>query len=160
MEQSFYQFEVIRNDGQSESLEAYRDQVVLLVNTASACGFTPQYEGLEKLQQELGDKGFTVLAFPCNQFGSQESGDDESIRSFCDLRFNITFPLFAKIEVNGRGAHPLFAWLQQQQKGLLGAKIKWNFTKFLVDKTGRVVKRYAPTTPPEAIVGDIKALLD
>lgn len=160
MEQSFYQFEVKRNDGQSESLEAYRDQVVLLVNTASACGFTPQYEGLEKLQQELGDKGFTVLAFPCNQFGSQESGDDESIRSFCDLRFNITFPLFAKIEVNGRGAHPLFAWLQQQQKGLLGAKIKWNFTKFLVDKTGRVVKRYAPTTPPEAIVGDIKALLD
>lgn len=156
---SVYQFSAQSNRHDTIEFEQYRGQVLLVVNTASACGFTPQYEGLEKLQQKYSDKGFSVLAFPCNQFGSQEAGDDEAIRSFCDLQFNISFPLFAKIEVNGRRAHPLYVWLKKQKGGLLGDGIKWNFTKFLIDQQGKVVKRYAPTTKPEQIDKDIAALL-
>ncbi|WP_028108458.1 glutathione peroxidase [Ferrimonas futtsuensis] len=158
-DQQFYDFSAQSNRHQSISMETYRDTVVLVVNTASNCGFTPQYEGLEKLQQQYGDRGFTVLAFPCNQFGKQESGSDEEIRQFCDLTFNISFPLFAKVEVNGRGAHPIYQWLKREKGGLLGDGIKWNFTKFLIDRQGRVVKRYAPTYKPELIRKDIEALL-
>ncbi|TKB50431.1 glutathione peroxidase [Ferrimonas sediminicola] len=158
-QQQFYDFSAPSNRHDNISMATYRDTVVLVVNTASDCGFTPQYQGLEKLQQRYGDQGFTVLAFPCNQFGNQESGSDEEIRQFCDLNFNISFPLFAKVEVNGRGAHPLFQWLKSQKGGLLGDGIKWNFTKFLIDRQGRVVKRYAPTVKPEQIRKDIEALL-
>ncbi|TKB57471.1 glutathione peroxidase [Ferrimonas aestuarii] len=157
--QNIYQFSAVANNQQETSFEEFSGKVLLVVNTASACGFTPQYQGLEKLQQQFGEQGFTVLAFPCNQFGKQESGSDEEIKGFCDLNFNISFPLFAKIDVNGREEHPLYAWLKQQKPGILGRNIKWNFTKFLVDKQGQVVKRYAPTTKPEQIVDDIKKLL-
>lgn len=157
--QNIYQFSAVANNQQEMSFEQFSGKVLLVVNTASACGFTPQYQGLEKLQQQFGEQGFTVLAFPCNQFGKQESGSDEEIKGFCDLNFNISFPLFAKIDVNGRDEHPLYAWLKQQKPGILGRNIKWNFTKFLVDKQGQVVKRYAPTTKPEQIVDDIKKLL-
>ncbi|MBY6016582.1 glutathione peroxidase [Ferrimonas balearica] len=159
MSGNIYQFSADLNGGEPQSLEAYRGKVLLVVNTASACGFTPQYEGLQKLQNEFGDRGFSVLAFPCNQFGNQESGDDEAIRGFCDLRFNIDFPLFSKIEVNGNKAHPLFEWLKAEKGGWLGDNIKWNFTKFLVDREGRVVERFAPTTKPESIAGAIEKLL-
>lgn len=159
MSQGFYQFEANKNNGEPASMADYQGQVVLVVNTASACGFTPQYQGLEELQQEFGEKGFQVLAFPCNQFGAQEKGDDDTIRQFCDLNFNISFPLFAKIEVNGSGAHPLYQWLKKEKGGLLGSNIKWNFTKFLVDGQGRVVKRYSPTTTPKQIRRDIEKLL-
>lgn len=157
--QNIYQFSAVANNQQETSFDQFSGKVLLVVNTASACGFTPQYQGLEKLQQQFGEQGFTVLAFPCNQFGKQESGSDEEIKGFCDLNFNISFPLFAKIDVNGRDEHPLYAWLKQQKPGILGRNIKWNFTKFLVDKQGQVVKRYAPTTKPEQIVDDIKKLL-
>ncbi|MBY6185495.1 glutathione peroxidase [Marinobacter hydrocarbonoclasticus] len=159
MSGNIYQFSADLNNGESQSLENFRGKVLLVVNTASACGFTPQYEGLQQLQAEYGERGFSVLAFPCNQFGSQESGDDESIRSFCDLTFNISFPLFSKIDVNGPNAHPLYQWMKSKKGGWLGANIKWNFTKFLVDGEGRVVERYAPTTKPESIAGDIEKLL-
>ncbi|MBW3139006.1 glutathione peroxidase [Ferrimonas balearica] len=159
MSGNIYQFSADLNGGEPQSLEAYRGKVLLVVNTASACGFTPQYEGLQKLQNEFGERGFSVLAFPCNQFGNQESGDDEAIRGFCDLRFNIDFPLFSKIDVNGNKAHPLFEWLKAEKGGWLGDNIKWNFTKFLVDREGRVVERFAPTTKPESIAGAIEKLL-
>ncbi len=159
MSGTIYQFDAQLSGGETQSLEAYRGKVLLIVNTASACGFTPQYQGLQWLQEQYGDQGFTVLAFPCNQFGGQESGDDASIREFCDLKFQIRFPLFAKIDVNGDQAHPLFRWLKTRKGGWLGSNIKWNFTKFLVDKEGRVVERYAPTTKPESIAGDIEKLL-
>ncbi|MBY6223351.1 glutathione peroxidase [Ferrimonas balearica] len=159
MSGNIYQFSADLNGGEPKSLEAYRGKVLLVVNTASACGFTPQYEGLQKLQNEYGERGFSVLAFPCNQFGNQESGDDEAIRGFCDLRFNIDFPLFSKIDVNGNKAHPLFEWLKAEKGGWLGDNIKWNFTKFLVDREGRVVERFAPTTKPESIAGAIEKLL-
>ncbi|ADN76097.1 Peroxiredoxin [Ferrimonas balearica DSM 9799] len=159
MSGNIYQFSADLNGGEPQSLEAYRGKVLLVVNTASACGFTPQYEGLQKLQNEFGERGFSVLAFPCNQFGNQESGDDEAIRGFCDLRFNIDFPLFSKIDVNGNNAHPLFEWLKAEKGGWLGDNIKWNFTKFLVDREGRVVERFAPTTKPESIAGAIEKLL-
>ncbi|MBW3163402.1 glutathione peroxidase [Ferrimonas balearica] len=159
MSGNIYQFSADLNGGEPQSLEAYRGKVLLVVNTASACGFTPQYEGLQKLQNEYGERGFSVLAFPCNQFGNQESGDDEAIRGFCDLRFNIDFPLFSKIDVNGNKAHPLFEWLKAEKGGWLGDNIKWNFTKFLVDREGRVVERFAPTTKPESIAGAIDKLL-
>jgi glutathione peroxidase len=146
--------------GEEVSLGDYRGKVLLIVNTASKCGFTPQYEGLEKLHQELSPRGFAVLGFPCNQFGAQEPGDEAEIRSFCSLNYNVTFPMFAKVEVNGAGAHPIFAFLKSEKSGLLGLEaIKWNFTKFLVDQQGRVVERYAPTTTPASLKRDIEALL-
>ena len=141
-------------------LSAFAGQVLLIVNTASKCGFTPQYEGLEALQRQYAGRGFTVLAFPCNQFGAQEPGDAAEIANFCTLTYDVTFPIFAKIDVNGADAAPLFEHLKAEAPGLLGSKgIKWNFTKFLVDRAGRTVERYAPTTKPEAIAADIEALL-
>jgi glutathione peroxidase len=147
-------------DGVETDLSAYDGQVLLIVNTASKCGFTPQYEGLEALHRQYRDRGFSVLAFPCNQFGGQEPGDAEEIASFCRLTYDVTFPVFAKVDVNGNDAAPLFHHLKKQAKGLLGSQaIKWNFTKFLVGRDGQVVDRYAPTTKPEALVADIEKLL-
>jgi glutathione peroxidase len=147
-------------DGKDVPLADWRGQVLLIVNTASKCGFTPQYEGLEALHKQYGDKGFSVLGFPCNQFGAQEPGDEAEIASFCKLTYDVDFPMFAKVDVNGDAAHPLFKALKAAAPGLLGSEgIKWNFTKFLVDRSGNVVDRFAPTTKPEAIAADIEKLL-
>jgi glutathione peroxidase len=155
-----YDFEMKTIDGQMQSLGTYRDKVLLLVNVASQCGFTPQYKGLEALYRKFRDKGFAVLGFPCDQFGHQEPGTEEEIKSFCSLNYNVTFPMFAKIEVNGDNAHPLYRFLKSEQKGLLGTEaIKWNFTKFLVDKDGAVLRRYAPNDTPESIEQDLLPLL-
>ncbi|THD73723.1 MAG: glutathione peroxidase [Bradyrhizobium sp.] len=145
--------------GEDIALKRYEGQVLLIVNTASACGFTPQYRGLEALHQALNPRGFSVLGFPCNQFGSQEPGDARQIEQFCASHYAITFPMFEKIEVNGQNAHPLYQYLKNAKSGLLGASIKWNFTKFLVDRSGRVVARHAPTTKPEGLTREIEALL-
>jgi len=147
-------------NGEDTALSQFSGKVLLIVNTASKCGFTPQYEGLESLHKRFGDQGFSVLAFPCNQFGAQEPGTEAEIQSFCDLNYQTSFPLFSKIEVNGAASHPLFTHLKEQAPGVLGSKrIKWNFTKFLINKDGEVVKRYAPSTKPEAIARHIEALL-
>ncbi len=147
-------------DGTPADLSAYAGQVLLIVNTASKCGFTPQYEGLEALHRKYKDRGFEVLGFPCNQFGAQEPGDAAEIANFCTLTYDVTFPVFAKIDVNGSNADPLFERLKKDAPGLMGStSIKWNFTKFLVDRDGRTVARYAPTTKPEDIEGDIEKLL-
>lgn len=160
MNNTIYQFTAINNTGESVELANYQGKVMLIVNTASDCGFTPQYKGLQTLYQQHQAEGLEILAFPCNQFKQQESGSDEEIKQFCDLQFNIKFPLFSKIDVNGDNAHPLFTYLKQSAPGLLGSKgIKWNFTKFLVNRKGEVVKRYAPTTKPEDIEADILKLL-
>ena len=141
-------------------LSQYRGQVVLVVNTASKCGFTPQYEGLEKLHDDLSGRGLAILGFPCNQFGKQEPGDAEEIKNFCKLKYDVKFPLFAKIDVNGPTAHPLYNWLKDQARGFLGTRaVKWNFTKFLVGKNGEVVARFGPSTKPEAIRAKIEAML-
>jgi glutathione peroxidase len=146
--------------GQEQSLAAFEGKVVLIVNVASRCGFTNQYEGLQALQNEFAERGFTVLGFPCNQFGAQEPGDEATIEAFCQTRFGVTFPMFAKIQVNGNDTIALYEWLKSSQPGLLGSEaIKWNFTKFLVDRHGKVIKRYAPNTTPQAIKADIEALL-
>ena len=153
-------FSAVLANGEPQDLNDYQGKVLLIVNTASKCGFTPQYTGLESLHQTYGERGFSVLAFPCNQFGGQEPGSEEDIQSFCDLNYQTSFPLFSKIEVNGAASHPLYAHLKEQAPGVLGSKrIKWNFTKFLVNQEGEVVKRYAPSTKPEAIASDIEALL-
>ncbi len=147
-------------DGRDVPLREFEGKALLIVNTASACGFTPQYEGLEALQKTYAARGFSVLGFPCNQFGGQEPGDERAIAAFCSQNYNVTFPLFAKIDVNGEKAHPLFDYLKTQKPGLLGSKnIKWNFTKFTVDRYGKVVARYAPTTSPAALTRDIEKLL-
>ncbi|WP_310498642.1 glutathione peroxidase [Sandarakinorhabdus sp.] len=147
-------------DGRDVPLSEYDGKVLLIVNTASKCGFTPQYEGLEALQRQYGPRGFSVLGFPCNQFGAQEPGEESEIATFCKLTYDVDFPLFAKVDVNGDTAHPLFKALKKAAPGLLGSEaIKWNFTKFLVGKDGQVVDRYAPTTKPEALTGDIEKLL-
>jgi glutathione peroxidase len=147
-------------DGSRTDLSPFAGKVLLIVNTASKCGFTPQYEGLEALFRKYRDRGFAVLAFPCNQFGAQEPGDAEEIASFCKLNYDVTFPVFGKVDVNGDHAAPLFRELKREAKGLLGSEaIKWNFTKFLVGRNGEVVERYAPTTRPEAIERDIERLL-
>jgi glutathione peroxidase len=147
-------------DGTTTDLSAYAGQVLLIVNTASKCGFTPQYQGLEELYRRYKDRGFAVLAFPCNQFGAQEPGDAAEIANFCSTTYDVTFPVFAKVDVNGADASPLFEHLKKEAPGLLGSRaIKWNFTKFLVDRTGRVVKRYAPTTAPRDIAEDMEKLL-
>jgi glutathione peroxidase len=148
------------SDGSQTDLASYRGKVLLIVNTASQCGFTPQYAGLEALWRRYRDEGFAVLAFPCNQFGKQEPGSAEDIADFCTTAYDVTFPIFGKIEVNGPGATTLYRHLKQQAPGLLGSEaIKWNFTKFLVDREGQVVRRYAPTTKPEEIAADIERLL-
>ncbi len=155
-----YNIPVTTIDGEPTTLAPWRGQVLLIVNTASQCGFTPQYAGLERLYRERRDAGFAVLGFPCDQFGHQEPGDEAEIRAFCSLRYDVTFPMFAKVEVNGPGTHPLFAALKAEQPGLLGSEaVKWNFTKFLVDRAGRVVARHAPATTPEALAGEIDRLL-
>lgn len=147
-------------DGKAQPLSEYKGKALLIVNVASKCGFTPQYAGLEALYRQLGDRGFAVLGFPCDQFGHQEPGDEREIRQFCSLNYDVSFPLYSKIEVNGARTHPLYQHLKQAAPGLLGSQgIKWNFTKFLVDRDGRVVKRYAPTDTPAAIAKDIEALL-
>ena len=147
--------------GEEQDLGAYAGKVALVVNTASECGFTPQFEGLEKLWQTHKDQGLVVLGFPCNQFGGQEPGGAEEIGAFCQRNYGVTFPMFDKVEVNGDDAHPLYQWLRQEKGGLLGSKIKWNFTKFLVGRDGRVLARYAPTATPESLTEDIeKALAD
>ena len=142
--------------GQERHLSDYAGHVVLVVNTASACGLTPQYAGLEALHQDLRDEGLVVLGFPCNQFGSQESGTEEEIGEFCQVNYGVTFPMFAKVDVNGKDAHPLFTWLKGEKKGLLGGTIKWNFTKFLLGRDGQVIKRYAPTTAPLDLAADVE----
>ncbi len=154
-----YDFSATSLAGEDIPLQRYRGQVLLIVNTASACGFTPQYRGLQALQQALGQRGFSVLGFPCNQFGGQEPGDAAQIGQFCTDNYAVTFPMFAKIDVNGGTAHPLFQYLKNARSGLLGASIKWNFTKFLVDRAGNVVARHAPTTRPEVLTNEIEALL-
>ncbi len=149
-----------RIDGSEADLSEFRGKVLLVVNVASRCGFTPQYKGLEALYRKYRDRGFVVLGFPCNQFGSQEPGDEEEIRSFCSATYDVTFPMFAKVDVNGANAHPLFQYLKSSAPGVLGTEaIKWNFTKFLVDRDGKVVRRYAPKDTPEKIAADIEALL-
>jgi glutathione peroxidase len=152
--------EVRAADGGPVSLDTWRGKVLLIVNTASKCGFTPQYEGLEELHRRYGERGFEVLAFPCNQFGAQEPGDAAEIANFCSTVYDVSFPVFAKVDVNGATADPLFQRLKEDAPGVLGSRgIKWNFTKFLVDRFGAVVARYAPTTKPEAIAEDIEKLL-
>jgi glutathione peroxidase len=153
-------FTVTTNRGAELDLKDKLGKVLLVVNTASKCGFTPQYDGLEKLYQDYKDKGLEVLGFPCNQFGGQEPGNADEIAEFCKVNFGVTFPLMAKIDVNGDAASPLFDWMKKEAKGLMGStSIKWNFTKFLIDRQGNVVKRYAPTDKPEAIAKDIEKLL-
>ena len=156
-----YQFEARSLAGQPVPLSDFQGKVLLIVNTASECGFTPQYAGLQTLQDTYQTRGFDVLGFPCNQFGKQEPGDAEQIGAFCESRFHVTFPMFGKIDVNGADAHPLYKWLTSEKRGLLGTQaIKWNFTKFLVRRDGSIFKRYAPTTKPEEIRGDIETLLN
>ena len=154
-----YDFSATSLAGAEVALKQFEGQVLLIVNTASACGFTPQYKGLEALQREFGPRGFSVLGFPCNQFGHQEPGDESQIQQFCSTKFGVSFPMFAKIDVNGGHAHPLYKYLKDEKSGLLGSAIKWNFTKFLVNRAGQVVARHAPTTTPEALKKEIEALL-
>ena len=155
-----YDFSVDDIHGKTVKMSAYRGKVLLIVNTASKCGFTPQYKGLEALYVKLRARGLEVLGFPCNQFGAQEPGTEEEIETFCEVNYGVTFPLFAKIDVNGADTAPLYRYLKKQKPGLLGSEaIKWNFTKFLVDRDGNVVERYAPNTEPESLAGDIQKLL-
>jgi len=154
-----YDFSAKLNNGRNKKLGDYKGKVLLIVNTASKCGFTPQYEGLQSLYAKYKDRGLEVLGFPCDQFGHQEPGSDDEIKSFCQVNYGVDFPLFSKIEVNGDDAHPVFKFLKSEKGGLLGDSIKWNFTKFLVDKKGNVIERFAPMTPPTAIEPQIEKLL-
>jgi glutathione peroxidase len=157
---SVYDFEATSITGQPVALSQYRGKPMLIVNTASECGFTPQFAGLESLWKEFGTRGLVVLGFPCNQFGKQDPGSNDEIASFCSMNYGVSFPMMSKIEVNGGGAHPLYQWLTKEAKGILGTQaIKWNFTKFLVARDGSVVKRYAPTDKPESLRQDIEAAL-
>jgi glutathione peroxidase len=155
-----YDFDALQIDGKKVALKDYQGKVLLIVNTASACGFTPQFAGLEALHQQYGPQGLVVLGFPCNQFGAQDSGSNAEIAGFCQRNYGVTFPMMAKIEVNGSGAHPLYQWLSKEAPGLLGSKaIKWNFTKFLVGKGGATPRRYAPTDTPQSLTKDIEKAL-
>lgn len=154
-----HDFSATRLTGLEEQLADYRGKVLLIVNTASKCGFTPQYAGLEELYETYADRGLVVLGFPCDQFMNQEPGSDDDIAEFCQLNYGVSFPMFSKIDVNGKNAHPLYAHLKSQKKGLLGGAIKWNFTKFLINAEGEVVQRYAPTVEPKDIAPDIEKLL-
>jgi glutathione peroxidase len=156
---SFYDFSAARLDGAPEAMAAYRGKVVLVVNVASKCGNTPQYEGLEKLWRDFSGRGLVVLGFPCNQFGGQEPGSAADIQQFCSLTYDVTFPMFEKVEVNGANAHPLYRWLKAEAPGAEGGDIEWNFAKFLIDREGRVAERFAPGTLPQDIAGNIEALL-
>ena len=158
--QTAHAFTATGIDGRPVELEQFAGQVLLVVNVASRCGFTPQYEGLERLWRRYRERGFAVLGFPCDQFGHQEPGDEQQIREFCSLTYDVTFPMFAKVDVNGADAHPLWVWLKHEKAGLLGTGgIKWNFTKFLIGRDGRVLSRYAPKTTPVALASDIEAAL-
>jgi glutathione peroxidase len=159
MSESIYDFDIRLPDGSTQKIADHQGKVLLIVNTASKCGFTPQYAGLEQLWRDYGDRGLVVLGFPCNQFAGQEPGDAAEIANFCSLTYDVTFPMTAKIDVNGPGADPLWQWLREQKTGLLGSSIKWNFTKFLVDRGGKVVGRYAPNIKPESLRRDIDRLL-
>ena len=155
-----YDFEAQQINGQPVSMDRFKGQVLLIVNTASACGFTPQFAGLEALHQSYGPKGLAVVGFPCNQFGAQDAGSNDEIAEFCQVNYGVSFPMMAKIDVNGEHAHPLYQWLEAEAPGVLGSKfIKWNFTKFLVGKDGAVLKRYAPTDTPASLASDIEAAL-
>jgi glutathione peroxidase len=156
---SLFDFQASSLEGEPVDLASYAGQVVLVVNTASQCGLTPQYEGLQRLYAEFADEGFTVLGFPCDQFGHQEPGSEDEIGAFCQRNYGVNFPMFSKVDVNGADAHPIFTWLRDQKGGLLGSKIKWNFTKFLVGRDGQVIARYAPTTPPDKLSDDIAKAL-
>jgi glutathione peroxidase len=156
---SLYDFTATSLAGEEVPIRRFEGQVLLIVNTASACGFTPQYRGLEALYREFGARGFAVLGFPCNQFGRQEPGTASEIGAFCASKYDVTFPMFSRIDVNGAKAHPLYKYLRSEKSGLLGSAIKWNFTKFLAGRSGRVVSRHAPTTAPEALKKEIEALL-
>lgn len=153
-------FTAVTLQGEERSLADFAGDVVLVVNTASKCGFTPQYEGLQKLYDTYRERGFTVLGFPSNEFAGQEPGSSDEIGEFCRLNYGVSFPMFEKIEVNGADAHPLFRWLKDEKGGVLGDRIKWNFTKFLIGRDGRVIERYAPKTEPQSIAGDIEAALE
>ncbi len=157
---TIYDFEALSIDGKKVALKKFKGKALLIVNTASACGFTPQFAGLQQLHDTYGPQGLVVLGFPCNQFGAQDAGSNDEIASFCQLNYGVAFPMMQKIEVNGAQAHPLYQWLSAEAPGLLGSKaIKWNFTKFLVDKAGAVLKRYAPTDTPQSLASDIEAAL-
>ena len=157
---SVYEFKARGIDGKDVALDAYKGNVLLIVNVASRCAFTPQYDGLEALYAKFKEKGFVVLGFPCNQFGGQEPGNEAEIKSFCDLTYKVNFPLFAKVDVNGANAHPLFKYLEKEKPGMLGTEsIKWNFTKFLIGRDGQPLKRYAPTEKPHALEDDVSAAL-
>jgi glutathione peroxidase len=156
---SVYQFSAKTIKGETRPLSDYEGKVLLIVNTASKCGFTPQYKELQELYDNYRERGFEVLGFPCNQFMKQEPGSEEEIAAFCQVNYGVTFPMFSKVDVNGPNAHPLFRYLTKSAPGILGGAVKWNFTKFLVNKRGEVVKRYAPTTSPGSIAGDIERLL-
>ena len=161
MKESFYDFKANDINGKEVSMSSYEGKVVLIVNVASGCGFTPQYEGLQKLYDEHKEKGLEILAFPCNQFGEQEKGDGEEIKNFCEKNYSITFPIFEKVEVNGNDAHPIFKFIKEQKKGFMGTEsIKWNFSKFLLNKNGEVIKRYGSLDVPENLKNDIKELLN
>jgi glutathione peroxidase len=156
---SLHDFKATALDGEEVDLATYDGRVVLVVNTASKCGFTPQYEGLQGLYDTYADQGLTVLGFPCDQFGHQEPGTESDIAAFCTRNYGVTFPMFAKVDVNGDKAHPVYRWLRAQKGGLLGSKIRWNFTKYLVGRDGQVLKRYSPTTTPDKLAGDIEKAL-
>ncbi len=160
MKESFYDFKAQDINGKEVSMSSYDGKVVLIVNVASSCGFTPQYEGLQKLYDVYKEQGLEILAFPCNQFGEQEKGGEEEIKDFCEKNYSITFPIFEKVEVNGNNAHPIFKFIKEQKKGFMGTEsIKWNFSKFLINKNGKVVKRYGSLDVPENLEKDIKQLL-
>lgn len=156
---TIYDFSAEHIDGTTKSFSDYKDQVLLIVNTASKCGFTPQFEGLEALYQQYKDQGLVIIGFPCNQFGNQDPANNDEIGAFCQKNYGVSFPMMAKVDVNGSDAHPVFEWLKNQKGGLLTDGIKWNFTKFLIDSKGQVIARYAPTTKPEALKADIEQAL-
>jgi len=159
MESNFYQFKATSLQGKEINTERYKGNVILVLNTASKCGFTPQYEGLEKLYKEYKDKGLVILGFPCNQFGNQEPGTEKEISEGCLINYGVTFPMFSKVDVNGENSHPIFKYLKNELKGFPGKNIKWNFTKFLIDKEGKPFKRFSPFTKPEKLRRDIESLL-
>jgi glutathione peroxidase len=159
MESNFYQFKATSLQGKELSTDSYKGKVVLVLNTASKCGFTPQYEGLEKLYKEYKDKGLVILGFPCNQFGNQEPGTEKEISEGCLINYGVSFPMFSKIDVNGKNTHPIFKYLKSELAGFPGNNVKWNFTKFLIDKNGKPFKRFSPITKPEKLRKDIEALL-
>lgn len=159
MENNFYQFTARSLQGEEIEMKSYKGKTILVVNTASKCGFTPQYAGLEELYEKYKDRGLVILGFPCNQFGNQEPGDEKSIAEGCVLNYGVSFPMFSKIDVNGKNAHPIFKYLKNELGGTLGKKIKWNFTKFLIDKNGKPVKRFAPITKPEKLDPEVKKVL-